>query len=117
MPRRKKSRLRARLEPALLNAGLWVLSSTLGRLPWRAAQSAGRAIGALGWTLSRRDRRRALDHLALAYPDTPEAERRRIAQGCFRHFGEMLGECLHLFHRDCGFVRSVVEVQGWEEIE
>ena len=94
-----------------------MFTSTLGRLPWRAAQRAGRAIGALGWTLSRRDRRRALDHLALAYPDTPEAERRRIARGCFRHFGEMLGECLHLFHRDCDFVRSVVEVQGWEEIE
>ena len=117
MPRRKKSRLKARLEPALLNAGLWVFSSTLGRLPWRVAQRTGRAIGALGWTLSRRDRRRALDHLALAYPDTPEAERRRIARGCFRHFGEMLGECLHLFHRDCDFVGSVVEVQGWEEIE
>lgn len=114
---RKKSRLKARLEPALLNAGLWVLTSTLGRLSWRAAQRVGRAIGVLGWTLSRRDRRRALDHLALAYPDMPEPERLRLGRDCFRHLGEVLGECLHLFRSDCAFVGSVVEVQGFEIVE
>ena len=117
MPRRKKSRLQARLEPALLNAALWLLASTLGRLSWRASQRVGRAIGSLAWTLSRRDRRRALDHLALAYPEMPETERRRLARGCFRHLGTVLGECLHLFHRDCAFVGSVVEILGFEEIE
>jgi KDO2-lipid IV(A) lauroyltransferase len=117
MARRKKSRLKARLEPALLNAGLWVLSSTLGRLPWRAAQRMGRGIGTLGWTLSRRDRRRALDHLALAFPDISEHERRRLGRDCFRHLGTVLGECLHLFHSDCAFVGSVVEIAGFEEIE
>jgi KDO2-lipid IV(A) lauroyltransferase len=117
MPRRKKSRLKARLEPALLNAGLWVLTSTLGRLSWRAAQRVGRAIGSLGWVLSRRDRRRALDHIALAFPERSEPERRRLGRGCFRHLGEVLGECLHLYHRDCAFVGSVVDVQGWEVIE
>jgi len=117
MPRRKKSRLKARLEPALLNAALWLLTSTLGRLSWRGSQRVGRAIGSLAWTLSRRDRRRALDHLALAYPELSETERRRLARGCFRHLGTVLGECLHLFHRDCAFVGSVVDVEGWEEIE
>jgi KDO2-lipid IV(A) lauroyltransferase len=114
---RKKSRLKARLEPALLNAGLWVLTSTLGRLSWRAAQRVGRAIGTLGWALSRRDRRRALDHLTLAYPDMPEPERLRLGRDCFRHLGEVLGECLHLFRSDCAFVSSVVEVQGFEIVE
>jgi KDO2-lipid IV(A) lauroyltransferase len=117
MPRRPKSRLKARLEPALLNAGLAVLTSTIGRLPWRASQGVGRAIGGLCWTLSRRDRRRTLDHLALAFPEMPAAERRRLGRDCFRHLGEVLGECLHLFHRDCAFVGSIVEVRGWEEIE
>lgn len=117
MPRRKKSRLRARLEPALLNAALWLLASTLGRLSWSASQRVGRAIGSLAWTLSHRDRRRALDHLALAYPELSEEERRRLARGCFRHLGMVLGECLHLFHRDCAFVGSVVEILGFEEVE
>jgi KDO2-lipid IV(A) lauroyltransferase len=113
MPRRKKTRL----TPVLLNLGLHLLTSTLGRLPWRVVQRAGRVIGTLGWALSRRDRRRTLEHLALAYPDLPERDRRRLGRECFRHHGTSLGECLHLFHRDCEFVRSVVEMRGWEEIE
>jgi Kdo2-lipid IVA lauroyltransferase/acyltransferase len=117
MARRRKTRLRTRLEPVLLNAGLRLLTSTLGHLSWPASQRLGRAIGALGWRLSRRDRRRTLDHLALAYPGMPEAERRRLGRDCFRQHGTTLCECLHLFHRDCGFVASVAEVRGWEEIE
>lgn len=117
MPRRKRSPLKARLEPALLNAGLRLLTATLGRLSWTAAQRTGRRIGALAWSLSRRDRRRTLDHLALAWPDLTEEERRRLGRACFVHHGTTLGECLHLFHRDCGFVGSVVEVRGWEEVE
>jgi KDO2-lipid IV(A) lauroyltransferase len=115
--KRKKSRLKARLAPLLLNAGLRLLTSTLGRLSWPAAQRAGRAIGVLGWQLSRRDRRRTLEHLALAYPGMPEAQRRRLGRDCFRHHGTTLGECLHLFHRDCEFVPSVVDLKGWEEVE
>jgi KDO2-lipid IV(A) lauroyltransferase len=117
MPRRQKSRFRAWLEPALLNAGLRLFTATLGRLPWATAQRVGRAIGSLGWTLSRRDRRRTLDHLALAFPEMPEVDRRRLGRDCYRHHGTTLGECLHLFHRDCAFVKSVAEVRGWEEIE
>ena len=115
--KRKKNRLKATLEPALLNAGLRLLTSTVGRLSWPAAQRFGRALGAVGWHLSRRERRRTLEHLALAYPDMPDAERLRLGRDCFRHHGTTLGECLHLFHRDCAFVLSVVEVQGWEEVE
>lgn len=117
MPKRKKSRLRARLETALLNAGLRLLASTLGRLSWPASQRLGRRLGALAWALSRRDRRRALDHLALAFPEKSSAERLDLGRDCFRHLGTVLGECLHLFHQDCAFVDSVVEVRGFEEIE
>ena len=117
MARRKRSRLRGRLETVLLSVFLRLLTSTLGRLSWSASQRVGRAIGSLGWRFSRRDRRRTLDHLAFAYPAMPETERRRLARDCFRHHGTTLGECLHLFHRDRDFVRSVVEIQGWETIE
>jgi Kdo2-lipid IVA lauroyltransferase/acyltransferase len=115
--RTKKNPLKARFETALLNAGLKTLTATLGRLPWRTSQRVGRAIGGLGWVLSRRDRRRTLDHIALAWPGMTEADRHRLGRACFRHHGTTLGECLHLFHRDCGFIASVVEVRGWEEIE
>ncbi len=111
------SKKKSRLERFLLNAGLGLFSSTLGRLPWSAAQRTGRRIGVLAWSLSRRDRRRALDHIALAYPELSEPDRQRLGRDCFRHHGTTLGECLHLLHRDCEFVRSVVEVRGWEEVE
>ena len=105
------------METALFNAGLKALSSTIGRLSWPASRRLGRRIGALAWTLSRRDRRRALDHVAIAFPEKSETEREQLARNCFRHLGTMLGECLHLYHRDCAFVDSVVDVLGFEEVE
>jgi Kdo2-lipid IVA lauroyltransferase/acyltransferase len=116
MPRRR-SRLKQRVEPALLRAALRSLTATLGRLPWRTAQRVGAGIGTLAWSLSRRDRRRALEHLALAFPEMPEPERVRLARDCFRHHGTTLGECLHLFHARCEELESLVEVRGWEEVE
>src|SRR5690349_16177188 len=114
MPRRRPpSRLRS---PALA-AVLRLLSAVFSLLSWRGAQRLGRGIGALGWRLSRRDRRRALDHLAIAFPDLSERDRRRLGRDCFRHHGTTLAECLYLLRRDCATVRSVVEVEGWEEVE
>jgi KDO2-lipid IV(A) lauroyltransferase len=115
MPRRDG--LKHRLQPVLLKGALGLLTATVGRLSWSAAQGVGQGIGTLGWTLSRRDRRRTLDHIALALPEMPEAERRRLARACFRHHGTTLGECLHLFHCDCQDVAAHVEVRGWEEVE
>jgi KDO2-lipid IV(A) lauroyltransferase len=105
------------LRSPFLAAVLRILSAFFGLLTWRGAQRVGRVIGSLGWHLSRRDRRRTLDHLALALPDLPEAARRELGRACFRHHGTSLGECLHLLRRDCATVRAVVEVEGWEEVE
>lgn len=107
----------AHLEPRLLNAALGLCTGTLGRLPWRAAQRVGSWIGALGWLLSRRDRRRTLDHLALAFPERTEGERRRLGRATFLHHGRTLGECLTLFHAGPEDVLRHVEVAGWEEVE
>lgn len=115
MPRRRH-RLKQHVEPALLKAALRALTGTLGRLPWRTAQRVGAGIGTLAWSLSRRDRRRTLEHLALAFPEMPEPERVRLGRDCFRHHGTTLGECLHLFHAGCEEVESLVEVRGWEEV-
>ena len=116
MPPRKHGPLH-RYRPALLRALVRGLSAVLGRLSWRGAQRAGRALGALGWVVAGRDRRRAFDHLALAFPELPDRDRRRLARACFRHHGTSLGECLHLMRRDCAAVAAHVEVHGWEEVE
>ena len=51
------------------NAGLWLLSSTLGRLPWRAAQRAGPG-----------DRRPRLDALPARPPPRPRSPRPRLSR-------------------------------------
>jgi KDO2-lipid IV(A) lauroyltransferase len=106
-----------RLEPALLNGALHLLTATLGRLPWRAAQRIGAAIGRAGWWVSRRDRRRTLEHLRLAFPELTEGARKRIGRASFRHHGITLGECLYLFHALPAHVERVVEARGWENVE
>jgi KDO2-lipid IV(A) lauroyltransferase len=67
--------------------------------------------------LSGRDRRRALEHLALALPELPETERQKIARGCFRQAGMNLSELLHFFRRDRRAILSCLEVEGWESVQ
>ncbi|HXU30151.1 MAG TPA: lysophospholipid acyltransferase family protein [Thermoanaerobaculia bacterium] len=98
-----------------------VLAATWGRLPWRAAQRFGAGFGLVAWNLSRivagRDRRRALAHLEIAFPELPLEERQKLARASFRHLGITLGECLHLLRRDAESLKSHVALEGWERIE
>ncbi len=116
-PARGRTRPPRRLRGLLLAALLRGLAALLGPLSWRAVGRAGRAIGALAWAFGRRDRARALDHLALAFPELSPAARRKLARDCFRHQGTSLAECLHLLSRDGAEVTSHVDVLGWEEVQ
>lgn len=111
--RRPPRRLRGRLLAALLRG----VAALLAPLSWRAVGRAGRAIGALAWAFGRRDRGRALAHVALAFPDLAPPVRRALAHASFRHQGENLAECLHLLGRDCAEVAAHVDVEGWENVE
>jgi KDO2-lipid IV(A) lauroyltransferase len=82
--------VRHRLEAA----AVYSLRAALVRLPHQTCRTLGRGLGDLAWHLDRRHRRVALDNLALALPELPEAERRRIARACFRHFGGALFDAL-----------------------
>ena len=93
------------------------LVGTIGRLSWRGAQRAGAALGALGWRVARRDRRRAIEHLGVAFPDLDSPARRRLARACFRHLGVTLGESLHLLRCDAAQLLSHVEIEGWDVLE
>jgi len=93
------------------------LTGLAGRFDFAGAQALGRAIGALGWALAGRDRRRTLEHLAIAFPGLDPAGRARVGRASFRHFGAMLGECLWLRSRGAAEVREVCDLEGWERIE
>lgn len=105
-------RLRARFLHALLSA----LAVPLGRMGLTAVQRVGRFFGRLAWRFGRRDRRRALEHLALAFPELAAGERRRLARAAFLHQGMNLAEDLHLLSRSCEDVERYVEVEGWERV-
>jgi Kdo2-lipid IVA lauroyltransferase/acyltransferase len=115
-PRRRPRRWTARLEP-LVPPLLGAVSALLRLLSWSAVQRIGRGLGRLAWLLGRRDRRRTLDHLALAFPELSDAARRILGRDCFRHQGMNLAECLRLLHGDCAEVARHVAIEGWEEVE
>ena len=69
----------------ILLAAAWLLP-----LPW--LRGIGGTIGATALRLSRKQRRRAFAHLALAFPDRDEAWRRETVSRCARHLGRLLGE-------------------------
>ncbi|MEA2561633.1 MAG: Kdo2-lipid lauroyltransferase/acyltransferase [Acidobacteriota bacterium] len=86
-------------------------------MPRSTALAFGRTLGRLGWALSRRDRRRSLDHLSPAFPGLSEEKRRRIARQAFLHQGMNAAELLHLLRRDAEEILPHLEIQGWENVE
>jgi len=105
------------LRSALLGALERALAALVGGLAWPRAQALGRGIGRLGWALAARDRRRTLEHLAVAFPELPASERLHLARASFRHFGAMLTECLWMRRRDAAEVLRRVALEGWPEVE
>ena len=120
-PRRRPiDRLRRAVRTAALTGTVRLLAAAFALLPWRAAQAIGRGIGRLGWRASSalrlRDRRRTLEHLAVAFPELSEAERRRIARACYLHLGTVLGEMLWLLTRDCRRLAEHLRTEGLDRV-
>ncbi len=111
--RKRTSRLRAALLPGVIR----LIAALAGSVSHGTALRLGRAAGSLAWRLSGRDRRRSLDHLALALPELSEAEHRRIARAGFQNQGMNAAELLHLLRRDADELRPKIAVEGWENVE
>lgn len=88
--------------------GALVLISALARLlPLRLARFLGRAFGALALHVLKRERRKALRNIGIAFPNLSESERQSIARRSFRHLGESLFEVAWLPRlRDSNFART-----------
>jgi KDO2-lipid IV(A) lauroyltransferase len=80
-----------RVKNDLLYAGFRVLVAFLRALPVETGTRLGAWAGTAAYFFVRPDRRRALDHLALAFG----AERHRIARACFAHLGMCFVEFLN----------------------
>ncbi len=104
-------RTRRTLRVWAIRAGLWLA----GAIPFRLAWALGGLVGRLGWLLGARDRRLALDHLAFAMPELPEAERRAIARATFLHFGHGAAEVAQIERLDRELGTYMAYAPGAEE--
>ena len=69
-------------------------------MPLRAGRAAGRVLGAMAWFVARRDRRKAIENMRIAFPDWTDAHRRGVARAMFRHLGASLFEIVWLPNLD-----------------
>jgi KDO2-lipid IV(A) lauroyltransferase len=85
MPVPWTKRLRRAARSLLLRA----LVAAASLLPLPAALALGAALGRLAWRALRRDRALMAEHLALAFPEASEEERRRIARRSLERLGQV----------------------------
>jgi KDO2-lipid IV(A) lauroyltransferase len=72
--------------------GLLLLLRILRVLPFGFATSLCAGLGSIAYAVSARQRRLALAHLAIAFPERAAAERARIARRSFAHLGRSVAE-------------------------
>jgi KDO2-lipid IV(A) lauroyltransferase len=78
----------------------------------------GSSLGRLGYHLAARDRKKALKNLALAYGNSlDEKAIKKIAKGCFRHFGITLFEVMKIPALTPEKIEKKVKFKGREIIE
>jgi KDO2-lipid IV(A) lauroyltransferase len=107
--------LRAFRAKALYRALL--LFSAIGRrLPLPVGRFCGRAIGRLAWHIARRERKKALANLTIAFPDWPPAKRLETIRAMFRHLGMTLFEITWLPNLDAGRREETCVIEGFDRV-
>ena len=84
----------------VLYRALLIVGAAARRLSLQRARTIGRAMGRMAWYTVRKERKKALRNIALAFPDWSDTQRRNAIRGMFRHLGEMLGEILWMPNLD-----------------
>lgn len=68
---------------------------TFDHLPLGLSRVLGRFGGGVAYHLDRRNVRRGLRNLAIAFPEKTESERRTLLKACYRHLGTSLTDVCH----------------------
>lgn len=99
-----------------LYRGLIAASAIGRRLPLSVTRAIGRLLGRMAWHVARRERRRALAHLAIAFPERDDAGRHRIARAMFRHLGMSLMEIAWLPNVNAANRANTTVVEGMDRL-
>lgn len=105
--------MRERLEYALV----WPCVKLMGSLPRPMARALGIGLGLLVYALHGRLRRVGLRNLAIAFPEMPESERRRLLRGEFSSLGRQLAEVCLFPRYTRENVESIVVYEGFENFQ
>ena len=100
----------------LLYRALVIVSAIGRRIPLRLGQFLGRLLGRLAWHVVRRERRKALKHFAIAFPDSTDDQRRDAIRAMFRHLGMSLFELAWLPNLDAAARERTTDVEGIDRV-
>jgi Kdo2-lipid IVA lauroyltransferase/acyltransferase len=84
--------------------------------PLAALRAGGVALGLAAFAVSRRERRRAHEHLQLAFPDRSETWRGEVVAGCARSLGRLLGEVAWLWSASAQDILARTELVGLDNL-
>jgi len=96
---------------------VWFCLKTIGLLPRPLARAKGITLALLVYLLHGRLRRVGMRNLALAFPEMPRGERRRILRGEYVSLGRQLAEVCLFPHYTRENVNQVVVYEGFENFE
>jgi KDO2-lipid IV(A) lauroyltransferase len=97
--------------------GLVQIFFLLARLPRRMGQALFAALGGIAYRVLRKDQERAIDNLAIAFPETNEMVRRAMVKAMFRGLGRNLYEFLSMRRtRPEALGERIERVEGRERI-
>lgn len=99
---KKRRSWKKRLRRAVRYGLIRTVAAAVGLLPVRLASAVGAGLGGLGWRLAAGERQKALESLAVAFPERTVDERRALGRACFAHLGRCALEmaCLRQFDRN-----------------
>ena len=86
------------------------------RIPLRVGRFIGSTLGELGTLFARRDRRRVLSNLAIAFPEWTDAQRLKTFHAMARHLGMLLFEIVWLPNLNKANLHETTITEGTEPI-
>ncbi|MDO8684356.1 MAG: lysophospholipid acyltransferase family protein [Armatimonadota bacterium] len=92
---------------------VWLLS----RVPWNAADPIGRALGMLGYVISKRYRRVAIANLRAAFPEITEANAKYLTKQTFCNFCRAFVEFFIVRRFTQSEINNVIELEGTENTD
>ncbi len=95
-------------------AAAWLVLKTLGAMPRPLARPCGAWVAQVACALRPPLRRAAMINLRIAFPDWPDAQRRRVLHRLMRHLGWMAAEFAHFPRYSRETIQRIVRYDGFE---